>query len=198
MRCGGSIGGGEGELESCLRGIQERDASANVRGVPIQPPLCPRKSCPLNVFPSPHHTMAPQELVLSAPSSAPAAAIHLHDLLTSASVHAFKPCATAPCSLAHVPTYNNQGGAVFAVQEDKALLHVWAWQKVGACVQAPYTNTGRRTRCISSCIFLKRWPASPSRPTATGQQPVRPTATSTSGNSLPVSWCLPIPPTTAL
>lgn len=52
-----------------------------------------------------------------------------HDLLTSSSVHAFKPCTTAPYSLAHVPTYNDQGGAVFAVQEDKALLHVWAWQK---------------------------------------------------------------------
>ncbi|OXG80821.1 pre-rRNA-processing protein IPI3 [Cryptococcus neoformans var. grubii Br795] len=73
--------------------------------------------------------MAPQELVLSAPSSASTAAIHLHDLLTSSSVHAFKPCTTAPYSLAHVPTYNDQGGAVFAVQEDKALLHVWAWQK---------------------------------------------------------------------
>ncbi|KAL0247606.1 hypothetical protein I308_103682 [Cryptococcus tetragattii IND107] len=73
--------------------------------------------------------MAPQELILSAPSSASTAAIHLHDLLTSSSVHAFKPCTTAPYSLAHVPTYNSQGGAVFAVQEDKALLHVWAWQK---------------------------------------------------------------------
>ncbi|KIR35058.1 pre-rRNA-processing protein IPI3 [Cryptococcus deuterogattii MMRL2647] len=73
--------------------------------------------------------MAPQELILSAPSSASTAAIHLHDLLTSSSVHAFKPCTAAPYSLAHVPTYNSQGGAVFAVQEDKALLHVWAWQK---------------------------------------------------------------------
>lgn len=105
--------------------------------------------------------MAPQELVLSAPSSASTAAIHLHDLLTSSSVHAFKPCTTAPYSLAHVPTYNDQGGAVFAVQEDKALLHVWAWQKVCCTLYlgSAYANTHtheNRTKCISSCIFLKR------------------------------------------
>ncbi|ODN91469.1 pre-rRNA-processing protein IPI3 [Cryptococcus wingfieldii CBS 7118] len=73
--------------------------------------------------------MSPQELVLSSPQSASTAAIHLHDLLSSAPVHQFKSSTSPQHSVAHVQSQNAQGGAIFAVQHDKALLNVWAWQK---------------------------------------------------------------------
>ncbi|WWC73216.1 uncharacterized protein I206_107182 [Kwoniella pini CBS 10737] len=82
--------------------------------------------------------MAPQELILSACSSDPSSSssrqqstpsIHLHDLLTSGSVQSFKNSASSLNSLGYVQSQNGQGGGLFAVQEGKAILNVWAWQK---------------------------------------------------------------------
>ncbi|OCF44890.1 pre-rRNA-processing protein IPI3 [Kwoniella heveanensis CBS 569] len=82
--------------------------------------------------------MAPQELILSACSSDPssssarqqaAPSIHLHDLLSSAPVQQFKTSSSSAHSLGHVQTQNGQGGGIFAVQEGKAMLNMWAWQK---------------------------------------------------------------------
>ncbi|WWC97842.1 hypothetical protein V866_004729 [Kwoniella sp. B9012] len=84
--------------------------------------------------------MAPQELILSAcssdPSSSTSAArqqstpsIHLHDLLTSTPVQSFKNSASSSHSLGYVQSQNGQGGGVFAVQEGKGILNIWAWQK---------------------------------------------------------------------
>ncbi|WRT68936.1 uncharacterized protein IL334_005918 [Kwoniella shivajii] len=84
--------------------------------------------------------MAPQELILSACSSDPSSStsasrqqstpsIHLHDLLTSTPVQSFKNSASSPHSLGYVQSQNGQGGGVFAVQEGKGMLNVWAWQK---------------------------------------------------------------------
>lgn len=85
--------------------------------------------------------MPPQEIILSScsgeasSSSAPgrsvsAPAIHTHDLLSAAPLHAFKTSTAGPASTSFVPSQHGVGGAVFAVQEGKALAHVWAWQKV--------------------------------------------------------------------
>ncbi|KAK1922465.1 putative ribosomal large subunit assembly and maintenance-related protein [Papiliotrema laurentii] len=83
--------------------------------------------------------MAPQELILSACSSettaiAPgrstsAPAIHLHDLLSASSVQPFKTSVSSAQSVSHVQTRADAGGAIYAVQEGKAIVHVWAWQK---------------------------------------------------------------------
>ncbi|WWC64154.1 uncharacterized protein I303_106762 [Kwoniella dejecticola CBS 10117] len=82
--------------------------------------------------------MAPQELILSACSSDPSSSsgrqistpsIHLHDLLTSGSVQSFKNSASSSHSLGYVQSQNGQGAGVFAVQEGKGILNVWAWQK---------------------------------------------------------------------
>ncbi|WVQ81427.1 hypothetical protein IAT38_003551 [Cryptococcus sp. DSM 104549] len=82
--------------------------------------------------------MAPQELIISAPSAIAGTSatrttatpsIHLHDLLTSSSVQSFKTSASSTHSVAYVPTQRDQGGAIFAVQEGKALANVFAWQK---------------------------------------------------------------------
>ncbi|KAK8843430.1 hypothetical protein IAR55_007087 [Kwoniella newhampshirensis] len=85
--------------------------------------------------------MVPQELILSAcsiagPSSTSTSknttstpSIHLHDLLTSSPVHTFKNSSSASHSLSAIPTENGQGGGVFAVQEGKAMVNIWAWQK---------------------------------------------------------------------
>ncbi|WWD21046.1 hypothetical protein CI109_105527 [Kwoniella shandongensis] len=80
--------------------------------------------------------MVPQELILSACSSAGSSSrttttpsIHLHDLLTSSPVHTFKNSSSAAHSLAAVPTQDGQGGGIFAVQEGKAMVNIWAWQK---------------------------------------------------------------------
>ncbi|ORY26263.1 WD40-repeat-containing domain protein [Naematelia encephala] len=84
--------------------------------------------------------MAPQEVILSAcsseasgstapgrPSSTPA--LHIHDLLTSAHLHAFKTSTSSPNCVTYVPSSDSRGGSIFASQEGKALVHVWAWQK---------------------------------------------------------------------
>ncbi|WVW79206.1 hypothetical protein I302_101172 [Kwoniella bestiolae CBS 10118] len=84
--------------------------------------------------------MAPQELILSSCSSDPSSSssagrqqstpsIHLHDLLTSTPVQAFKNSANSSHSLGYVQSQNGQGGGVFAVQEGKGILNIWAWQK---------------------------------------------------------------------
>lgn len=94
--------------------------------------------------------MAPQELILSACSSettaiAPgrstsAPAIHLHDLLSASSVQPFKTSVSSAQSVSHVQTRADAGGAIYAVQEGKAIVHVWAWQKVRhavVCLDSP-------------------------------------------------------------
>jgi pre-rRNA-processing protein IPI3 len=82
----------------------------------------------------------PQELILSGCSAeatsssnlgrAYVPSIQIHDLLSNATVHAFKTSTSAPNALAHVGTQNGTGGGIFAVQEGKAIVNVWAWQKV--------------------------------------------------------------------
>ena len=99
--------------------------------------------------------MAPQEIILSSCSgeasssstpgrAASAPAIHTHDLLSATHLHAFKTSTSALASTSFVPTQDGVGGAVFAVQEGKALAHVWAWQKVSymlmVCADAVGSN----------------------------------------------------------
>ena len=91
--------------------------------------------------------MAPQELIVSAcgaetastssSRSTSAPAIHLHDLLSAAPVQSFKTSISATQSVSHVPTSRDTGGAIFAVQEGKAIANVWAWQKVCVCACSP-------------------------------------------------------------
>jgi pre-rRNA-processing protein IPI3 len=70
--------------------------------------------------------------------TAAAPAIVTHDLLTSTHLHSFKTSTSGLASTSYVPTQDYAGGAVFSVQEGKALLHVWAWQKVcRAALRAP-------------------------------------------------------------
>ncbi len=85
--------------------------------------------------------MRPQEVVVSACSSAaststdssrPAStpSLHVHDLLTSAHLQAFKNSASSLNSIPYVPTQHGAGGTILVVPEGKALVNVWAWQKV--------------------------------------------------------------------
>ena len=84
--------------------------------------------------------MRPQELIVSAcggettatgaARSTSAPAIHTHDLLSGAPVQSFKTSTSSSRSVSYVPTQNDTGGAIFAVQEGKAIANVWAWQKV--------------------------------------------------------------------
>lgn len=114
--------------------------------------------------------MVPQELILSAcsgvqassssaakpTSSAPA--IHLHDLATSAHVQAFKTSNNAAQSLAFTNSHDGMGGTVWAVQEGKAIVGIWAWQKVRLQTVASWVSlTGfyNRTSSTSSFICLK-------------------------------------------
>lgn len=112
----------------------------------------------VNLYNPLHHlTMPPQELILSGCSgettaSAPgrsstAPAIHLHDLHSAQSVQPFKTSTSPAQSVSYVQTKNDMGGAVFAVQEGKAIVNIWAWQKVCTtyCVEA-LADFGR-TRC---------------------------------------------------
>ncbi|BEJ14758.1 hypothetical protein CspHIS471_0405250 [Cutaneotrichosporon sp. HIS471] len=83
--------------------------------------------------------MALQELILSSSSAAESSqssarttftpAIQLHDLTTTAHVQAFKTSSNAKNCLAYVPSRDGLGGTVWAVQEGKAIVGVWAWQK---------------------------------------------------------------------
>lgn len=85
--------------------------------------------------------MAPQELIISSCSSETAStssgrttaapAVHLHDLQSGSSIQPFKTSLSASQSVSYIPTQNDVGGAIFAVQEGKAIVNVWAWQKVG-------------------------------------------------------------------
>jgi pre-rRNA-processing protein IPI3 len=59
-------------------------------------------------------------------------------LLSNATVHAFKTSISVPNALAHVGTQNGTGGGIFAVQEGKAIVNVWAWQKVSISHAARY------------------------------------------------------------
>lgn len=108
--------------------------------------------------------MAPQELIVSAcsseatsstnPGRAYVPSIQVHDLLSNSTVHAFKTSMSTPNCLSHVGSQNGSGGAIFAVQEGKAIVNVWAWQKVRLlhlfrrCGQANRV----RTKCTSSSI----------------------------------------------
>lgn len=85
--------------------------------------------------------MTLQELILSASSAAESSqssagrtsftpAIQLHDLTTTAHVQSFKTSSNAKNCLASVPSRDGLGGTVWAVQEGKAIVGVWAWQKV--------------------------------------------------------------------
>jgi hypothetical protein len=88
------------------------------------------------------YTMVPQELILSACSTAQASssstnkasssapAIQLHDLTTSAHVQSFKTSSNTAHSLALTYSHDGVGGTVWAVQEGKAIVGIWAWQKV--------------------------------------------------------------------
>ncbi|KAK4687330.1 pre-rRNA-processing protein IPI3, partial [Tremellales sp. Uapishka_1] len=81
--------------------------------------------------------MATQEIILSGCSEATSSAsrltttpaLHLHDLLTSAHVHAFKTSTSSLHSVSYVQTRSGVGGVLMAVQEGKALVNIWAWQK---------------------------------------------------------------------
>lgn len=87
--------------------------------------------------------MAPQELIISAcaaETTSTAAgktistpSIHLHDLLSASSVCSFKNSTSSKQTVSFVPTQNGTGGGVFAIQEGKAIVNVWAWQKVRRC-----------------------------------------------------------------
>jgi len=84
--------------------------------------------------------MVSQELIISSCSAETAStssgrttaapAIHLHDLQSGSSVQPFKTSLSAAQSVSYIPTQINTGGAIFAVQEGKAIVNVWAWQKV--------------------------------------------------------------------
>ncbi|CAK9786838.1 WD40 repeat-like protein [Cutaneotrichosporon oleaginosum] len=83
--------------------------------------------------------MTLQELILSASSATGlpqtsarttfTPSIQLHDLATTAHVQAFKTSSNEKNCLAYVPSRNGLGGTVWAVQEGKAIVGVWAWQK---------------------------------------------------------------------
>ncbi|WVR09162.1 hypothetical protein IAU60_006224 [Kwoniella sp. DSM 27419] len=82
--------------------------------------------------------MSPQELILSSSSLDPSTstarqastpALHLHDLLSSAPVQSFKTSSSSSHSVGYVRSHHGQGGGMFAVQEGKAMLNMWAWQK---------------------------------------------------------------------
>lgn len=86
----------------------------------------------------------PQELILSACSSettastlagraASAPALHLHELLSSSHVQSFKTSVSALNTAGYVLGKDGAGGTVMAVQEGKAIVHVWAWQKARPC-----------------------------------------------------------------
>lgn len=85
--------------------------------------------------------MSSQELILSSSAAAGASipatrtqttpAIQLHDLATSSHVQAFKTITCAPNTLTWCQSHDSLGGTVWAVQEGKAIISIWAWQKVG-------------------------------------------------------------------
>lgn len=108
----------------------------------------------------------PQELIVSAcsseatsstnPGRAYVPSIQIHDLLSNSTVHAFKTSVSTPNSLSHVGSQDGTGGAIFAVQEGKAIVNVWAWQKVRHHIEAPGQSTNEsRTKCTSSCIYRR-------------------------------------------
>jgi len=99
--------------------------------------------------------MAPQELIISSCSTETAStssgrttsapAIQLHDLQSGSLIQPFKTSLSAAQSVSYIPTQNDTGGAIFAVQEGKAIVNVWAWQKVSASI---VSGTDSRTKCI--------------------------------------------------
>ena len=107
---------------------------------------------------------APQEIMISSCSTDPSSSssnpnrpssipsINVHDLLTSAHLHAFKPSVNSLNSVSYVHLPHGVGGVLFAVQEGKALASVWAWQKVSC--QAGARLMGRNN-CISNFIFQR-------------------------------------------
>lgn len=64
------------------------------------------------------------------PGRAYVPSIQIHDLLSNSTVHAFKTSVSSTNCLSHVGSQDGTGGAIFAVQEGKAIVNVWAWQKV--------------------------------------------------------------------
>jgi pre-rRNA-processing protein IPI3 len=102
--------------------------------------------------------MGPQEVILSACGSevtatsvtgraAAAPAVQVHDLLSSAHLASFKTSTSALHSLSYVQSSGGSGGSILAVQEGKALVNVWAWQKVCSPCFAIVT----RSRCYAYC-----------------------------------------------
>ena len=99
----------------------------------------------------------PQELILSACSAeatsssnlgrAYVPSIQIHDLLSNATVHAFKTSTSVPNALAHVGTQVGTGGGIFAVQEGKAIVNVWAWQKVSRIFVLQNDKLMSRIKC---------------------------------------------------
>lgn len=100
--------------------------------------------------------MVPQELIVSACSSETAStssgrstaapAIHLHDIHSGSSVQPFKTSTSIAQCTSYVPTRDDTGGAIFAVQEGKAIVNVWAWQKVCSASLSKAVADGR-TKC---------------------------------------------------
>lgn len=129
--------------------------------------------------------MAPQEIIISGcsseatsstnPGRAYVPSIQVHDLLSNSTVHAFKTSVSTAHCLSHVGSQNGMGGAIFAVQEGKAIVNVWAWQKVCTCA-ADVVPVGRELigagpnaleaasarkaflfQCISERVLGSRW-----------------------------------------
>lgn len=89
--------------------------------------------------------MSSQELIISScaaggPSKSTGRAqvtpaIQLHDLTTSGHVQAFKTVTCAPNTLTWCRSRDGLGGTVWAAQEGKAIVSIWAWQKVRHALQ---------------------------------------------------------------
>ena len=143
----------------------------------------------------------PQELILSSSSSSsssssadgPASndrpnastAVQLHDLQTSSPVQYFKPSVSALHSLGCVASDNGVGGGLFVLQEGKAIVNVWTWQKV--CHIKAYdgldedADKTRRIRSMSSCIYQRNSAALVFRQMVSGQLAAPHPATCISG-----------------
>jgi hypothetical protein len=84
-----------------------------------------------------------QEVVITASGPASGSqptgngAILLHDIQTGASLASFKHTNAAKNCTALIPTREAQGGLMLAIQPDKALLHVYSFQKVLLPAQEP-------------------------------------------------------------
>lgn len=80
-----------------------------------------------SLSPYPTSSTAPTS---STPKTASPSSITLHDLQTSTQIHSFKPSNSLNQGVGVVNSEEGRGGGVFVVQEGKALLNFWAWQRV--------------------------------------------------------------------